>query len=124
MRGCCTDTIGSMADTSIDLRQVRATAQQLRDIADSELAEFIKGQSSVSETYRQEAAINTLDGAPAGIYQDTLAVLDAGVQDAATKGQAIKTALHSLADDMEEHARGVESDEADASMNFTYGSGS
>ena len=64
-----------------------------------------------------------LDGfAPAGIYQDTVAVVDAGMQDSMTKGRSIKAALHSLADDIEDHVRGVRSDEADASMQFSYGS--
>lgn len=113
---CC------MPDTSVDLTQMQATAQQLRDIADTQLAAFLKEQSSLSETYRAEAAVNTLDGAPAGIYQDTVAVVDAGMQDSMTKGRSIKAALHSLADDIEDHVRGVRSDEADASMQFSYGS--
>lgn len=108
-------------ETSVDLGQLRATAQQLRDIANSDVAAFLNDHSGVVETYRQEASVNTLDGAPAGIYADTAAALEAGVHDAMTKGKALQADLLRLAESIEAHARGVESDEADASMQFSYG---
>lgn len=110
-----------MVDTSVDLGQLRATVQKLRDIADSEVTSFLSEQSGLVETYRREASVNTLDGAPAGIYADTAAALESGTHDAQTKGQAVKAELLRLAAVLEEHLRGVESDEADASMNFSYG---
>lgn len=110
-----------MVDTSVDLGQLRATVQKLRDIADSEVTEFLGEQDDLLKTYRREASLNTLDGAPAGIYADTASALEAGVHDAHTKGQAVKAELLRLANALEEHARGVDEDEADSSMNFSYG---
>ncbi|MBU8820334.1 hypothetical protein KL864_31120 [Mycolicibacterium goodii] len=110
-----------MVDTSVDLEQLRATARRLRDIADSEVAAFLGEHTELVKTYRSEASLHTLDGAPAGIYADTAAALESGVRDARTKGEAIKAELLRLAEALEEHARGVESDEADASMTFSYG---
>lgn len=110
-----------MVNTSIDLGQLRATAQQLRDIANNDLTAFIHGQSGAVDSYRQDASVNTLDGAPAGIFADTAAALEEGFHDAATKATAIKTELLRVADELENHARGVESDEADSSNQFSYG---
>ena len=109
-----------MVDTSVDLGQLRSTAQQLRNIAESEVAAFAEEQSQLVQTYRAEASTHTLDGMPAGIYADTVATLDAGAREAATKSQTLKTILLRLADAIDEHARGVESDEADSSMRLTY----
>lgn len=109
-----------MVDTKVDLGQFRATAQQLREIANVDLTAFIHDHSGLTDTYRQEAAANTLDGAPAGIFADTTAVLEAGVHEVMTKGQAVKSELLRLADWLEGHVKGVESDEADASMKFSY----
>lgn len=110
-----------MVDTKVDLGQLRAVAQQLRDIANSDLAAFIHDHSGLVDTYRQEASANTLDGSPAGIYADTMTVLEAGVHDIMAKSGAMKSELLRMADALEEHARGVESDEADSSMRFSYG---
>ena len=110
-----------MVDTKVDLGQMRATAQQLREIANGDLTAFIHDHSSVTDTYRQEAAVNTLDGAPAGIFADTVAVLETGVHEVVTKSQAMKSELLRVADWLDAHVKGVESDEADASMKFSYG---
>ncbi|MEE3755332.1 hypothetical protein [Mycobacterium intracellulare] len=110
-----------MVNTSVDLGQLRATAQQLRDIANNDLTTFIHDQSGLVDSYRQDASANTLDGAPAGIFADTAAALEAGFHDAATKATAIKTELLHVADALEKHAHGVESDEADSSNQFSYG---
>ena len=110
-----------MVDTSVDLAQLRGTAQQLRDIADSDMTEFINSHSKALELYRQESSVNTVDGAPAGIFQDTVEVLDSGVRDVVKKAEAMKAGLIRLAEQLEAHADGVESDEADAAMQFSYG---
>jgi hypothetical protein len=110
-----------MVNTKVDLGQLRAVAQQLRDIANSDLSEFIHDHSGLVDTYRQEASINTLDGAPAGIYADTATVLETGVHDIMTKSGAMKSELLHMADALDAHARGVESDEANSSMQFSYG---
>lgn len=110
-----------MVNTSTNPEQLRATAQQLRDIANNDLTAFIHDQSGAVDSYRQDASVNTLDGAPAGIFADTVAVLEEGFHDAATKATAIKTELLRVADELENHSRGVESDEADAANQFSYG---
>ncbi|WP_195165921.1 hypothetical protein [Mycobacteroides abscessus] len=105
-----------MTDTSVDLEQVRSTAQLIRDIAEGDLTALINAHPELLEEYRKEASANTLDGAPAGIYLDTAAVLESGLHDASTKIQAVKKDLLNIAEKMEEHARGVESDEAESAQ--------
>ncbi|ASL18387.1 hypothetical protein [Mycobacterium intracellulare] len=110
-----------MTDTSVDLEQLRGVSRQLRAIAEGDLSALINDHSELLKTYRGDASANTVDGAPAGIYADTVAVLESGVHDVSTKFQAMKAELLKLADHMDAHAQGVDNDESDASQKFTYG---
>lgn len=111
-----------MTDTSVDTGQLKQTVAQLRDIAENKVEEFAAALREVPRTYQEEAAANVEAGVPAGVFRATVDVLESGVADSVSKTSALKAMLLRLADQLEGHAGGVESDEADSAQQLTYGS--